>query len=513
MAEHKADSTSDDLPPPYSLPTEGNHPPPAVIQGATSGVSTQQIRKPDHTQASDTDRQADQSNRCTGYYEDRQNHDGSSTNKAHTIGIENASHSFSGLIDILYEKKTLPSSFVTNTAHELGLLAYFCAHLIYPVAIQKEFFTYNLIYILIAAAGLAYEVIKTLINLKECLISSSNAKDDTTQNLLSQAESQRADEQVKAYYQKGLRVFKGYVMSSLGELLIYPTLICIMYGFINERAWQFDNQIQRYTFFMFAYSVLMDILYTKFYAVFLVKRVLCFTYVKYHELVRPTEVEWNRYFTPVYQSISFAIATALIHWLMTGIIAVTIYVDNFTTEDENITSNISATDDYKISTITGYMIGCAIYLPIMSWITYIIINKLWFYEVFSAINQIGTGRADRMPDGTTWNYKLFACIKDPWAHVAAALLMVPFIAFIVATYLPDYDGLDYEVELGAIDTIRKLRYYFIALFLVANIQAVIMFIITAIALCGLTAWCCYKCIRTTNELAKLEEMRTYHKYH
>ena len=517
MAEHNANSTSDDLPPPYSLSTEGNYPTPVVTQGAIVSVSNQQSRQSDHTQASDFDRHRGQSNRCTGYYEDGQNHDGGSTNKAYTIGTENASNSFSGFIDILYQKKALPSSFMNNAAYKLGLLAYFCANLIYSIftaAIQKEQSIYYPIYISIAFTGFACEVIKALLTLRKCLIPSSEAEDDTThaQYLLSQAESQRADEQVLGYYQKGRRVFIDYIMSSLGELLIYPTLICILHEFINERAWQFDDEKTKYTFLMFVYSVIMDALYIKLYAIFLVIRVLRFTYVKYDELVRPTEVEWNRYFTPVYLSIPFAIATALTHWLMIGIIAITMYADNFTTEDENNNSSIPNTNDYNVTLITGYMIACSIYLPIASWIAYIIINKLWFYKVFSAINQIGTGRADRMPDGTTWNYKLFAFIKDPLAYATVVLLIVSSIAFSVVTYLPDYDNTDYELVLDARDTIKVLRFCFIVFFLLANIQAAIMFIITAIVVCVLTLWCCLKCIRTTNELTKLQQMeRLAHK--
>ena len=514
MVEVNADSTSDDLPPPYSLPTEGSHPPPAVSQGATVSVSTQQSRQLDHTQASDSDRQGEQSNRCTGYYEDRQNHDRGSTNKAYTIGTENASNSFSGFIDILYQKKALPSSFVNNTAYKLGLLAYFSANLIYSifiVVVQNEQSIYYPIYMSIAFTGFACEVIKALLTFRKCLIPSSEAEDDTThaQYLLSQAESQRTDEQVQGYYQKGRRVFIDYMMSSLGELLIYPTLICIMHKFINETAWQFNDEKTKYTFLMFVYSVIMDVVYTKLYAVFLVIRVLRFTYVKYDKLVQPTKVEWNRYFTPVYLSIPFAIATALTHWLMTGIIAITMHVDNFTTEDENNNSSISNTN---VTLITGGMIACGIYLPIASWIAYIIINKLWFYKVFSAINQIGTGRADRMPDGTTWNYKLFAFIKDPWAFAAAVLLMVPFIVFLVASYLPDYDSSDYEAVLCARDMIQVPRIFFMVFFLLPNVQAAITFIITAIVPFALTLWCCHKCIRTTNELAKLQEMeRLTHK--
>ena len=117
----------------------------------------------------------------------------------------------------------------------------------------------------------------------------------------------------------------------------------------------------------------------KFYVIWLMVRIVQASYAKYDELVRPTEVEWKRFFTPVYLSIPFAVVTALTHWLMTGLIGIRIYVDNFTLDKDDINSSILDTGDYRVTPFTRYMIACTIYLPIVSWITYIIINKVWFY--------------------------------------------------------------------------------------------------------------------------------------
>ena len=285
----------------------------------------------------------------------------------------------------------------------------------------------------------------------------------------------------------GKNVLVDYVLSSIGEFLIYPTLICVMYGFINERSWQFDNGISGCNFILLVYSVIMDALYMKFYVIFLVIRIVQASYDKYNELARPTEVERKkRYLTPVYMSIALTIATTLTHWLMTGIIGVRIYVDNFTPEKGNTNSSIPDTGDYRVTPLTGYMIGCAIYLPIVSWITYIIINKPWFYEVYLAINQWSL-EADHMPE----DKKLYAFIKDPLAYIAIAILMVPFIPCAVAAYLADYGSSEYEVASSARIVIQVLAPLFIAVFLLSNLQAATTFMIIlliatiTLLLCGL----------------------------
>ena len=191
--------------------------------------------------------------------------------------------------------------------------------------------------------------------------------------------------------------------------------------------------------------------------------------------------------------IPLAVVTALTHWLMTAIIGVRIYIDNFTPEKEDTDTSISNTGDYRVSPLTGCMIGCAIWLPIMSWIAYIVLNKPWFYEVYSAINQLNAG-ADRMPQQDSWNTKLFAFIKDPLAYFSVILLMAPFIVFVVGVYLPEYDNSDYEVSSSARNGLQALGPCFIAFFLLSNLQAAIIGIIVALMIasvvfCALAVLC------------------------
>ena len=420
-------------------------------------------------------------------------------------GTQNASNSFSGFLDILYEQRKLPGSFVKNMIYKLGLFIYYFTNFIYSIvalAVQKDHLTYHIVYICICFIGFLFE---SIVDVKNCLTQSSGVGGDTAQSRSNQVghtdqprEGWTTNEQVQDYHRKAKDVFLDYV-SSLGEFLIYPLLMCNLFGFINERGWQFDNGISGCNFLFFLYSVIMDALYMKFYVTWLVITIVCASYVKYDELTRPTQVEWKRYFTPVYLSIPLAITTIVTHWFMTAIIGVRIYIDNFTPGDTN--SSIPNTGDYRIAPLTGCMIGCAIFVPIVSWITYIIINRVWFYEVYSAINQLGTGRADHMPPQITWDEKLFDYIQDILSYIAAVSFLLGFILFSVGSYLPDYGSSEYEVATSARNVLQGLAPCFIIFFLLSNLQAAICFIIVIIffiilVLCGLPILCgvgCYKC--------------------
>lgn len=434
-----------------------------------------------------------------------------STADNRTMGTQNASNSFSGFIDILYKHKKLPWGFGKNMTYKVVLLVYYFLNLFYTIigiAIQQEHFTYHLVYMFVSLAGFLFELVVILFDVRRYLIESRDVTDHATQSGPNQVihtdqptEAWRPNEQIQDYHNKAKSVFVDYILLSLGEFLIYPILVCALYGFINEKGWKFNNGISGFNFLYLLYSLIMDAIYMKFYLVFLVMKIVNVSYAEYDELLRPTVVEWKRCFTPVYLTILYAMMTALIHWFMIGIIGVRIYVDNFTLDRDDTNSSVPNTGDYRVASFTGYMIGCGIYLPIASWIGYIIMNKSWFYEVFSAINQLNHG-ADIMPTLEPWNKKLFMFITDPLAYIAASILMVPFIVYTVGIFLPDYNSSDFATASGAKNAAEGLGVCFIIIFLFSNYQAVIDFTITLVVaitlivgglpiLCGVA---CYKCV-------------------
>ena len=404
------------------------------------------------------------------------------------VGSLNALNCLKGLLDVLYEEKKLPWSFTTNTIYKLGLFVYYLANFLYSiiaVAVQKDNFAYHIIYLLISTIGALFELIVMIVDVRKYIIYGSEGVEEwiitRRRNRVTHTDQpSRAwtNTQVGDYPHKAKSVLVNYVFLSLGEFLIYPTLICTLYGFVNERAWRFDNGISACNFLFFLYSVIMDGMYLKCLTIFLVIRVVRASYSFYSELSECTEVEWKKYFTPIYLSIPFAVMTALTHWFMTCLLGVRIYVDNFTIEKNDTNSTIPNTGDYRVAGYTGYVISCTIYLPIASWITYIILNKSWFYEVYSAINQLSNG-AEEISPHRSCIIKLLIFAKDPLAYIVVLFLMIPFFVFTTAIYLPDYDTLHYEVAPSAIDAVQVLGPCFTFSFLITNFQAVIVTIMIA----------------------------------
>ena len=403
----------------------------------------------------------------------------------------------------------------------MGLLIYYLVNFIYSViatGIQGDHIGYHLAYLFISLIGLAYELTDVLIDVRKWVMQCQRnrvenmetrpregwAEDEGNMSLAS-VESNEQNAQAPqddgdslqseeiTYKKRAKRVFKDYVLHSLGEVLIYPTFICVLYGFINEKAWQFSNGISAFYFLLFLYSVVMDAIYTKVYLIWLVIRIVRASFTMYDDLcVQKDENTCTRFCTPVYLTIPFSILLAMVHWFMVGIIAARIYVDNFTPDHET-GGTVPNSGDYNVAPYTLYMIFCGVYLPIASWVVYIRLNKFWFYEVYSLINQFSATPADYI-----WNLpfkmKMTAFIVDPVSYFVVIFLMVPFIVFTVGTYLPDYDESDFEVESSARNAVEGLGPCFIIFFLLANLQAsiiltILVMIIIAILLFILSTIC------------------------
>ena len=106
------------------------------------------------------------------------------------------------------------------------------------------------------------------------------------------------------------------------------------------------------------------------------------------------------------------------------------------------------------------------------------LNKSWFYEVYSAINQLSNGAEEMLPHRLCI-ITVLAFVKDPLAYIVVLFLMIPFLVFTTAIYLPDYDTLRYEVAPSAIDTVQVLGPCFTFSFLITNFQAVIATVMIA----------------------------------
>jgi len=170
--------------------------------------------------------------------------------------------------------------------------------------------------------------------------------------------------------------------------------------------------------------------------------------------------------------IPLAFMLTMLHWFMLAIVGVRIYVDNYSVE-KNSSIIVPATGSYASTSFTRFMIVCSAYLPIASYIVYIILNKHWFYEVYSVIKQ--SSDFEVHVESIPPSIKFLSSVVDPVAYFLAIFLIISFIAFTVGAFLPDYEESDFEVTSGARAAAEILGTLFILLFIITNIQAIVVF--------------------------------------
>jgi len=475
---------------------------------------------------------------------------------------EDVKNGFKGFLDILARQRKLPWSLGAIIVYKFGLLIFYFINFLYPIivfAVEQENAAYNIVCFIISLIGLVYELYEFLPDLyhymktwneKRRMVQAENdaaankEKSCTEVVIRNQtefdAEAEKKDLHNKGeptnqqpvdssenvnYSQKVKLVFKEFVVDSLGEFLIYPSIICGLYGFVNEKGWEFDSPIAVFDFLLLLYGIVMDVFYAKVIHVWLLQKIIRNSYKAHDEYEQIGPLGWKkileRIVTPFSMTIPYAIAVAIMHWLMLAIIGVRIYADNFS-EDESDQSRSTTeeppkeTGDYSSAPYTRYMIFCGAYLPVVSMLTYVILNKYWFLNIYWLIKNNGVLSADsnkeivtlikyqyikKMPESV----KTMAFLRDPIAYIAVIFLMVPFIPFVVGTFLPDYS--DSEMIDGAKSAAGGLGAIFIILFLLANWQAAIIFIIMAV-LAVLTAIYILYALTHPKEMAK----RAYRDY-
>ena len=445
-------------------------------------------------------------------------------NPSSFINRSDVKKGFGGFLDILYRQKKLPWSLGLKILYKFGLFVFYLTSFIYPViafAIERKHVPYNVVCILISGVGLCFELYDIIPDIyhyiKQWNEKRRKLREEEDQKAVVEADNDATEynpnkEQAKSdmgvekeketkdinYAQKTKYVFKEFVLESLGEMLIYPSIICSLYGFINEKGWQFNNAIAVFDFILLLYSVAMDVVYAKVYYIWLLQKVVRVSY-KAHDEFEKVTMDWkkrvDRYITPFHLTIPFAVVLALSHWMMLGIIGVRIYADNFVVRIDRFNNfpPEPETGNYTSAPFTRYMIFCGMYLPIASMGVYVVLNKYWFLQIYWLIKN--QGKSSVVTDKQAQSFYKYQCIKfipqsvkmmaflrDPLAYIAVIFLMAPFIPFVVGTFLPDYNDSDLKITDGTRSAAIGLGVIYILLFLASNAQAVIIFAILVVIL-------------------------------
>ena len=264
-----------------------------------------------------------------------------------------------------------------------------------------------------------------------------------------------------------------FVKEMLEEIIIYPSLICNLYSFVNDKVWEFNDAFDGFDFLLTLVSFFLDAIWAK----------LNHIWVLYHLVKSTIDIqERNKiysYITPFNLFVPFSIGLAIAHTLMLALIGIRIYADNFNTEKNRTNS----TGDYSVAPYTRYMIFCGAYLPLMSGACYIILNKHWFLQV-SWILHNGKDAHQKMHyshiTSMPTRVKLFGFLRDKYAYLAVATFAPLFIAFYTGGFLRDYDSDD--LPKGVFAAANVFGTLFVLVFGIINIQAGIIFNIIIILL-------------------------------
>ena len=373
-------------------------------------------------------------------------------------------------------------SFNAKLILDVGLFIYFLGTFIYSIvrfAIKQDPLRYNVVCIVVSFISLV---------IGSCALAYTLYKHYTTvQHRLIRVQPQLENGERASDKDFDTDTLIKLALDILKESFIYPGVICSLYGFINERSWESNNALAGFHFYMFLFNLWYDAFYTKFRYIWATQKVSTSLFY---------ESDDNQKTKAMNHCLSFPLVTShvvlliLIHWLILAIIGVRIYVDNFSTEIDlgnrsetsgyqvasyrmNVSNfstqgNRSETDSYKVTSYTGYMISCGIYLPVASVIVFIILSRAWFSDEIESTCE-----------------RIFHFLVDPVAYIATIFLMVPFIAFCVGIYLPDYDSSEFEVDANARAAAEILGVTFIITFLLFNIKATVIFAIIIIVV-GIT---------------------------
>ena len=406
----------------------------------------------------------------------------------------------------------LSRHYKTSLAKNIIRLTYFTIQLLYPIivaAVDGGNVTYNVVCGIFAFIGFVYDGGNTIwefyqICKKKKLEKKSSKKKesdnnkepsneetcdepaDPRTNVATTTASQPSDESNAPDKDKGAdqeeekkkitsqKILIKFAKDMAEEIIIYPSLICNLYGFINERGWEFNDALAVFDFLLTMTSFFLDAILTKINHIWLL-----------YQLIRSTtkcqeKAGLYSYATPVNLMTPYSIGLAIAHTLMLCLIAVRIYADNFNTKGRD---EEPEEGDYKVTSYTSYMIFCAAYLPLMSAASYIILNKHWFLQISwilyhkeEAVEQMNYLHMTSMPT----RVKLFGFMRDKHAYMAVIMFAPLFIAFYAGGFLSDYDSED--LPKGAQSAANLLCTLFVIVFSIINIQAGIIFSIIIIIL-------------------------------
>ncbi|XP_062508623.1 uncharacterized protein LOC134184875 [Corticium candelabrum] len=266
---------------------------------------------------------------------------------------------------------------------KIAKLLFFLFQFIYPLVLfllDIEDLSYNITCLVVGFIGIVKDGWETLTEIDE------RRKQNKTKKQIEEQESttgattnQRkveinvstADEAEKEFRKR----FKDVCLDLFEEVLIYPAIICDVFGFVNGEVYKFKRGTDYVDTILLIYGIALDLIDKQIRRIILLYRTwkaLCDAYPSTQTRGSCVLCCGNG-FVPWF-IVQFAFL-AVVHFFMIAVVGFRCFYDN---REEH---------DYTTTPESRFLIAAALCLPLVSIIMYVLMNKVWMVEMFIEIKR------------------------------------------------------------------------------------------------------------------------------
>ena len=346
----------------------------------------------------------------------------------------------------------IPRHVKLRVSWKLSLLIFYTFLLLYPLItflVERQYVLYNLVCIAIGAIGFGLQIFEfdqLYFDLKGICCGSGISENNET------CKCKVLCSRCNCFPSEVNELISIFV----NEILLYAAVVCTIMGVINERTWEFKSTLNYLDCILLVYSILMEILVPRLYYIRWITGAISKLLTEYfdarnmNKFVCSCSGMCSRYVTPLSYTPMFVILVIMLQFFMLVVISIRIYADNYFAKTKTTINGTEYTEEtmipeegmYHVRRYTWYTIIGGIVVPLLSVVTYFIINQYWLWQPLQYTGQHTSGFVPQNSMIGTMSYadKLMIFAFDPIAWVAMILLLASFIAFCVFAGGSDYDG-------------------------------------------------------------------------
>ena len=370
----------------------------------------------------------------------------------------------------------LPDNKVTFTFRlikQVILFIYFLIQLIYPIiaiALDRENYGYNITCSAISLLALLsqfFDIPDLLRNAKKLYHCCRNCSYESEVELCDCCEGDKFKKCVK---------HGGTITGFISEVLVFPSVICSLIGFINERTWELDNGLDYFDLGLFALGLFSDLVLVKGKGIwkYLVSRYI----IKIDIQGKGKRFARGCCCDPLNVLFCYLILREFMHISMFGMVSCKLYADNFSNKDDPEEGN------YTIEGFTWYTIVATWYMPTVSFIYFMFINVFLFYRTAYLLTNEENDDSDVY---VSTDLLFCSCLRNPFAIVLIYIVLPTYFAFNIGA-TTQYEGIPSAVS----TTWVIFQIIFNITFIIAHIQALLFHFL----LCQFPCVYCFMCFCT-----------------